>query len=146
VRGRYSWRQFEEDCKVLTKKIKRSKFQPKTIVALARGGLTLGVKLSHSLHTPLMIVSAKTYNGEKQSLNTVLLNSSYTVPLQSPILILDEIADSGKTLAVVMDHFKSLGVIVKTATILYKKHSVTKPDYYIKEVENEKWIEFPWEA
>ncbi|MCK4844739.1 MAG: phosphoribosyltransferase, partial [Candidatus Heimdallarchaeota archaeon] len=32
----------------------------------------------------------------------------------------------------------------KSATLYYKKHSIIKPDYYIKETEN--WVVYPWEA
>ncbi len=142
---RYLWQEFEDDCDILFRRIRRT-YKPSTIIALARGGLCLGVKLSHKIKKPLMIVSCKTYNDQKQTTNTVLLNSSYTVPLQSPVLILDEIADSGKTLRIVKEHFESLGVEVKVATLLYKPHSIVKPDWYVKEVKNDDWIEFPWEA
>lgn len=142
---KYSWKQFDKDVETLTRKIKRSQYKPATLIALARGGLCLGTKLSHSLKQPLMIVSAKTYNDSKQQVNTVLLNSSYTVPLKSPILICDEIADTGKTLRIIVDHFKLLGVDIKTATLLYKERSIVKPDFYAKETPNDTWIVFPWE-
>ena len=141
----YSWKQFDKDVKNLVRRIKYAKYRPKTIVALARGGLTLGVKLSHWLQTPLMIVSCKSYNEQDKQTNTVLLNSSYTVPLRSPILLIDEIADTGHTLKVVKDHFESLGVEVKTATLSYKKHSIIRPDWYMKQIKNETWIVYPWE-
>lgn len=145
MESNYTWSQFDEDCEELLRRIKNKKFKPSTIVALARGGLCLGVKLSHALGKPLMIVSAKTYGENKRSLQTVLLNSSYTVPLKSPVLILDEIADSGKTLKIVVDHFSTLGVDIKTATLLYKPHSIVRPDFYCKVAENKQWITFPWE-
>jgi hypoxanthine phosphoribosyltransferase len=142
---KYNWKQFDRDTNKLVKKIKKDKFRPKTIIALARGGLILGVKLSHKLDCPLMIVSCKTYSEAKKSLDTVLLNTSYTVPLQSPVLICDEMVDSGKTLKVIVDHFKSLSINIRTATLLYKPHSIIKPDYYIEEVNNKCWVNFCWE-
>jgi len=143
---KYSWEDLESDYQILVRKIRRSKFNPATIIGMARGGLTISVKLSHRLHKPLMIVSCKTYDNNSKSMNTALLNSSYTVPLQSPVLIVDEIADSGKTLNIVAEHFKSLGVDVRTATLLYKKHSITKPNYYVREVGDDSWTIFPWEV
>lgn len=143
---KYTWKQFDVDCKNLVRRIKYAKYEPKTIVALARGGLPLGVKLSHLMGRYMMIVSAKTYNSKNQQDNTVLLNSSYTVPLQSPTLIVDEIVDNGKTLKIVKRHFQALGIQVKTATLLYKEHSVVKPDWYMKKVPNDCWVEFPWEV
>jgi hypoxanthine phosphoribosyltransferase len=143
---KYSWVDFETDFLKLLKKIKRHKYSPETIVCLARGGLVIGLKLSHKLKKPLMIVSCKTYTQEGQQSSTTLLNSSYTVPLKSPVLIVDEISDSGRTLKLVKEHFESLGVEVKTATLLYKKHSIIKPDYYAREVDNESWMVFIWET
>lgn len=142
---KYNWSQFDKDTDTLVRKIKRSQYKPATLIALARGGLCLGTKLSHKLKQPLMIVSAKTYSDDKHQVNTVLLNSSYTVPLKSPILICDEIADSGKTLRIVMDHFKLLGVDVKTATLLYKERSIVKPDFYAHQTPNDEWVIFAWE-
>lgn len=142
---KYSWQDLEADYQILVRKIRRSKFIPNTIIGMARGGLTISVKISHRFHKPLMIVSCKTYNDKAESLNTALLNTSYTVPLQSPVLIVDEIADSGKTLKIVKEHFESLGIVVKTSTLVYKKHSIIKPDYYVREVGNDEWIIFPWE-
>jgi len=141
----YSWKQFDKDCDSLVRKIKRSGYNPKTIVALARGGLCLGVRLSHRLKKPLLIISTKAYGENKTAMNTVILNSSYTVPLQSPVLICDEISDSGLTLGVLVEHFKNLAVELKTCTLLYKPRTRVKPDYFCNEVSNDSWIDFVWE-
>lgn len=142
----YTWSQFDVDCDSLVKQIRKTRFRPNTIISLARGGLCLGVKISHKLHKPLMIVSAKTYSDTKETMSTAVLNTSYTQPLISPALILDEISDSGRTLKIVMDHFITSGIDVKVATLIYKRHSKIKPDFYISEVDNNCWINFPWET
>jgi len=129
----------------LSRKIKRSKFKPKTLVALARGGLLIGLWLSHKLNVPLMILSVKSYDDLGNQGSTVLMNTSYTVPLQSPILIIDEVCDKGLTLNVVKNHFESIGVGVKTATLLYKPHSIIKPNWSVEQVNNETWVTFFWE-
>jgi hypoxanthine phosphoribosyltransferase len=142
----YTWKQFDNDIKNLVRRIKYANYQPATIVALARGGLCLGVKLSHALGAPLMIVSCKSYTEQKKQASMVLLNSSYTVPLKSPVLLIDEVADSGRTLQVVKDHFESLGVEIKIATLSYKRHSVVKPDWFMKQIKNDTWMVYPWET
>jgi hypoxanthine phosphoribosyltransferase len=142
---KYSWKQFDNDCDSLVRKIKRSKYNPKTIVALARGGLCLGVRLSHRLKKPLLIISTKAYAENKKAMKTVILNSSYTVPLQSPILICDEISDTGITLDILKEHFETLAVEIKTCTLLYKPRTKVKPDYFCKEVANDSWVTFCWE-
>ena len=32
---------------------------------------------------------------------------------------------------------------IRTATLYYKKHSILKPDYYIRETKD--WVVYPWE-
>ena len=142
---KYTYNRLNKDMKNLVRRIRYAKFHPKTIVALARGGLIPGVWLSHKLKAPLMIVSVKSYNDNREQENTVLLNSSYTVPIQSPILLVDEIADKGITLQTVKRHFESIGIEVRTATLLYKDHSILKPDWVMNKVPKSKWITFFWE-
>ena len=141
----YTWQQFDNDVTRLVRKLQRSKYKPGTIVGMARGGLPLAVVLSHRLHCPLLIVSAKTYADNKKQMDTVILNSSFTVPLKSPVLIVDEVADSGKTLQVLMSHFESCGVELKTLTLHYKPRSAVKPNFYADIKANEEWICYPWE-
>jgi len=142
---KYSWKQFDKDCDSLVRKIKRSKYKVQTVVSLARGGLCLGVRLSHRLKKPLLIISTKAYGDNKKAMKTVILNSSYTAPLQSPILICDEISDTGTTLDILKEHFETLAVELKTCTLLYKARTKVKPDFYCREVPNDSWISFIWE-
>lgn len=141
----YTYSMLNKDIKNLVRRIKYAKFEPKTVVALARGGLIPGVWLSHKLKAPLMVVSVKSYNDNREQENTVLLNSSYTVPLQSPILLIDEICDKGITLNTVKRHFESIGIVVRTVTLLYKEHSIIKPDWVMQKVNNDNWVNFFWE-
>ena len=129
----YEFENVKKGVEQLAKSIKKSRFKPKTLVALARGGLLIGLWLSHKLKIPLMIISMKSYDAKKNRSNTILLSTSHTVPLQSPVLIVDEICDSGLTLQTIKNHFEAIGVIVKTATLLYKPHAVTTPDWFVKQ-------------
>jgi len=139
---KYTWQEFDKDVILLIRRIKYSKFQPETLVCLATGGCPLGTKLHNRLEKPLTIISVKSYEDTKQG--AILLNSSYTVPLRSPVLLLDDVADSGKTIQLVKSHLELGGVEVRTATLFYKEHSVIKPDWYIHKI-SEEWLIFPWE-
>ena len=72
-----------------------------------------------------------------------------TQPLSAPVkgkkvLILDDVADTGKTLKLVKEHLFSKGAEkVKIATIYYKPWSIVMPDYYEKKTK--RWVVFPWE-
>ena len=84
-----------------------------------RGGLPIAVTLSHRLGIPLI----KDY-WETEKLDSVLL--------------VDDIADTGKTLE------SLIGPKFITYTIYYHKQSTVKPDYYCFEKKDD-WVVFPWE-
>jgi len=60
------------------------------------------------------------------------------------VLIVDEVADTGKSLKLVKEHIIKEGATeVKIVTVYHKPWSVIVPDYYGKETS--RWIVFPWE-
>ena len=61
-------------------------------------------------------------------------------------MLIDEICDKGITLQTVKRHFEAIGIEVKTATLLYKEHSVIKPDWVMQKVKTDTWITFFWET
>ena len=138
----YTWKNFDTDVYNLVRRIKYAKFKPKTIVGLARGGAIVGVKLSHLLHIPLLIMSVRSYSKGVQQ-NTMLINSTFTVPLQSPALVVDDVTDSGHTLSVIVSHLAGVGIETKTATLFHKEMSIFKPDWYLHK--DNRWIVYPWE-
>ena len=114
----YTWEQFDSDIRQIIRIIrfmqesKGRKFDG--VWGPPRGGLISAVMLSHALDIPLLI---------KPTSNT---------------LIVDDIADTGKTL----DQYKGKNFIV---TSFYHKQSIVIPDIWIREKKNE-WIVFPWEC
>ncbi len=109
----YDWADFETDVGKLTSELKRKKFDG--IWGPARGGLPLAVCLSHSLNLPFL---------EK--------------PRNKKTLIVDDIADSGKTL----EPFFKKGHTI--ATIFYHRESRFEPHIWLREKKGQ-WIVFPWE-
>jgi len=85
------------------------------VYGIPRGGLVVAVYVSHLLDKPLVLAPTRS------------------------TLIIDDIADSGKTLL----GYQMQGY--KTATIYYHKKSLTKPDIYIYDTKGE-FIKFPWET
>ena len=91
-----------------------------------RGGLPIAVTLSHRLGIPLITKETDIYTkyGNEKS-----------------ILIVDDIADTGKTL----DSIKPLmGPNDLVYTIYYHQQSTFKPNYTVFE-KKEEWVVFPWE-
>ena len=60
------------------------------------------------------------------------------------VLVVDDVADSGKSLKLVKEHLAEQGASdVKICAIYYKPWSILLPDYYARKTEA--WIIFPWE-
>tara|TARA_R100000664_G_C2754518_1_gene142158 strand:- start:1097 stop:1519 length:423 start_codon:yes stop_codon:yes gene_type:complete len=92
------------------------------VYGLPRGGLPIAVSLSHQLNLPLLM----NYDDRK-------------VVTDKQILIVDDIADTGKTL----NHYKDeeRNIIV---TLHFHEQSIVRPDFYCEE-KGDKWIVYPWE-
>lgn len=138
---KYTQEQFDNDCKIIVKKLKKIRFG--TIVAIARGGLWLGVRLSNVLSVPLTIVSFRSYKAKKQ-MSSGMFSVSLLTPIKDPVLLVDDIADSGVTLYTVKEWLK--GHKVTTVTLFYKPRSVITPDMFVRKVDNNTWVVFPWEV
>jgi len=69
------------------------------IIGINRGGLALGIELSHSLQLPHGVVSAQSYtdDGEQEALtwHGALVDN---VPECSKVLLVDDIVDTGRTM------------------------------------------------
>lgn len=114
------------------------------IVAISRGGLTFGHLMSDLLRIPISTICIQSYS-DIQTQGEVKI----TAPLQTQIagrkvLLVDDVADSGKTLLRATEYLRMFGPkSVKTLTMFYKPSSIYKPDFYAEETM--KWILFPYE-
>lgn len=114
------------------------------IVAISRGGLTLGHLLADLLRIPISTITIQSYTDIKTQGEIKI-----TAELQTPIagknvLLVDDVADSGKTLVRAIEYLKTFNPNeVKTLTMFYKPRSVYRPDFYARETSD--WILFPYE-
>ena len=121
-----SWQEIEVLVDTLSRKIQERLFYTDdmytSIHGLARGGLTPAVMISHKLNIP--------YTATPQLEDHALFNNE--------CLIIDDIADSGKTLKGWDDY--------PTAVLHYKSHtSCCEPTIYAVEQTTDDWIVYPWE-
>ena len=139
----YPYEQFVNDVKALVKLTEA--YQPDTLIAIARGGLTLGHAYAVATdNRRLMTVNSILYEGDRRSQSCEIFN----VPeLQhaKKVLLLDDIVDSGQTILEVLEHLQASfpDVTFKIASIYYKKGALIQPDFAIHEAND--WIEFFWE-
>ena len=60
------------------------------------------------------------------------------------ILVVDDVADSGRTLALVLKLLRGFGAEVRSAVLYTKPRTVVQPDFSWRTTD--KWIVFPWSA
>ena len=140
------WNQIFNMLLRLADAIKHNKFKPDVIVGVARGGWPPARVLSDLLdNCNLANVRVEFYWGIAKTNKKPVLTQPVSINvLNKKVLIVDEIADTGKSLRLVKKHVVEQGASeVKIATIYYKPWSVIKPDYYVKETIS--WVVFPWE-
>lgn len=91
------------------------------VYGIARGGLIPAIMISYRLGVPL---------------------------LQAPCrgcIIVDDIADTGRSLShYILNRTNDVKYFI--ATIYYSHQSIVRPDYYMREKEDNKWVVFPWET
>jgi len=141
-----TWNQIYDMLLNLAEKIRRDKFKPDLIVGISRGGWPPARVLSDLMDNPnLANVRAEFYLGVAETKGEpVLTQPVSTSATGKKVLIVDEVADTGKSLKLVKEHIIEDGAVkVKVATVYYKPWSIVKPDYYEKETS--RWIVFPWE-
>lgn len=115
------------------------------IVAISRGGLTFGHILTDFLQVPIWTIAIQSYT-DIQTQGEIKINGKLQTSIEGKhILLVDDVADSGKTLERAVEYIQEGNPAkVTTMTMFYKPHSVFLPDYFAKKTN--KWILFPYEV
>jgi len=141
-----TWIEIVKKTLQLCKKIKESGFSPDVLVSVLRGGATVSAILSDCLGIK-NVTSVRTvlYTEVGKPDEEVKIIQPLVIDVKDKnVLVIDDVADTGKTLKVVVEHIKEKGAKeVRVATIHLKPWSIYTPDYYIEETD--KWIVYPWE-
>lgn len=151
-----TWEGFGEASRELTRSIVESGWIPDLIIAVARGGLLPAGAISYAMGVKAIgTMNVVFYTGvgetlEKPELLPPLMDVSAVDGKR--VLVVDDVADSGKTLKMVMkllaEHGLSLDgdgavqVDARCAVIYQKPRSVLTPNYVWRVTD--KWINFPW--
>jgi len=141
-----TWEQIYELLLNLAYHIRKTRFKPDIIVGVSRGGWLPARIMSDLLENPeLANVKAEFYLSVAETKGEPVITQPVSVSVKGKkVLIVDDVADTGKSLALVREHLKEQGAIeVKIATIYYKPWSIVAPDWFEKKTSH--WIIFPWE-
>lgn len=139
----YPYEEFKNDTNVLISKVKS--FEAEAILAIARGGLTL----SHAMAEGLEIREVQSIRTELYDKtckrDAITIFDSCEFKSVKRVLVVDDIADSGETLEVIMKHLeeKYSEIEFKSCTLFYKTTSIYEPHFWVNEAND--WIDFFWE-
>jgi len=141
-----TWNKIYDSLLNQSQKIQKQTEKIDLILGISKGGLIPARILADFLQvSEIITIQAKFYTGIAQTHDEPIIIQPLTVNLSGKkILIVDDIADTGKSLKIVIEHLESLGITeIKTATLYLNNRSVIKPDFY--EEITDKWVVFPWE-
>ena len=146
-----SWDEYHMLIERLALKIAHSGWEFDQILCLARGGMRPGDVLSRVFDKPLAIMSTSSYRAEAGTIQGRLDLAKYiTMPkgeLAGRVLLVDDLSDSGVTLAAVVDRLRGMPSIseLRSAVIWTKGVSTYTPDYYVELLPTSPWIHQPFE-
>ena len=139
-----SWKELETDCFALYKKIKKYKFD--RILCVSRGGLVWARMFSDLLgNLPISHLTAVSYTGIHKQKNVEITELPEHKKLNNQtLLVVDEIADHGKTFAKVKEYLRTLKIKkYYTLAPIIRTYIKPRPDFYLKIIDD--WIIYPYE-
>ena len=143
-----TWDGFGVAARELASAIAADGFRPDAIVAIARGGLTLAGALGYSLNVKMLgSLNVEFYTGVEQRLEApVVLPPTLDQDslVGKNILLVDDVADSGRTISLVKQLLLAGGGEVRTVVLYRKPGSVHTPTYSWRSTD--RWILFPWSS
>lgn len=140
----YSYKEFTKDVDTLSKQIK-AEFMPDAILAIARGGMTLGHFLAEALEMRDLYALNSIHYEETHKLDTINVFNIPDLSKKSKILLVDDIIDSGETMIeikrILQEKFPH--ITQQVATIYYKNSALLLPEFSTRHADD--WIEFFWD-
>jgi xanthine phosphoribosyltransferase len=140
----YSYEDCVADTKILAGKIKL--YKPDAMIAIARGGLTLGHMLSEAMQTREIYSLNSIHYDETKKLDTFEIFNIPDLTRLHKVVLVDDIVDSGESMVEILRILREKypHCEFKIATIFYKPTALIQPNFSVKEAKA--WIEFFWEV
>jgi len=143
-----TWSTYGDASRELGQQLARSGFAPDIVLGIARGGLVLAASLAYGAGCKnLFSVNVEFYTGEGTTLEAPvmlppLLDSAELDDAR--VLVVDDVADSGKTLELVLDFCRGHVAEARSAVLYQKPTSLLDADFVWRHTE--RWIDFPWSS
>jgi hypothetical protein len=146
-----SWDEYHQLIERLALAVHRSGWAFDQILCLARGGMRPGDMLSRIFNKPLAIMATSSYRADAGTIQGRLDLAKYiTLPkgeLAGRVLLVDDLSDSGVTLAAVVERLRGMPAIreLRSAVLWVKAVSTYTPDYFVETLPTSPWIHQPFE-
>ncbi|MCT9818694.1 phosphoribosyltransferase [Microbacterium sp. W1N] len=143
-----TWDGFGEATRELSRAVLADGFAPDVVVAIARGGLLPAGAIAYGLGVKSCgALNVEFYTGigtvlEAPALLPPDLDLGYLPGKR--VLLVDDVADSGRTLALAVTMLREAGADVRSVCIYTKPGTIATPDYSWRATGQ--WIDFPWSA
>lgn len=143
-----TWEGYGVAVRALAQRVADSGFVPDVVLGIARGGLIPAGSLAYALDCKnLFTMNVEFYTGVGRTLPAPQLLPPF-LDLEElrdvSVLVVDDVADSGRTLELVVNACRDHAAEVHSAVIYEKPRSLIAPDYAWKLTDL--WIHFPWSS
>jgi hypoxanthine phosphoribosyltransferase len=143
-----SWDDLGAGARELARSVDEDGYRPDMVLAIARGGMLVAAALGYALgvkNTFTMNVEFYTGIDERLEVPMILPPVPDLVDFtETRVLIADDVADTGATLALVKEFCEGKVAEVRCAVLYEKPWSSVRCEYVWRRTE--RWITFPWSA
>jgi hypoxanthine phosphoribosyltransferase len=143
-----SWADLGTGTRELAERMYADGYRPDMVLAIARGGLLVAGALGYALGVKnTFTMNVEFYTGIDQRLDLPMILPP--IPdlvdfAETRVLIADDVADTGATLALVQEFCSGKVAEVRCAVLYEKSRSSVRCDYVWRRTD--RWIDFPWSA
>ena len=145
---RMAWDELGAGARSLAEQVAAGGYRPDIVMGIARGGLLVAGAVAYALglkNTFTMNVEFYTGVDERLELPRILPPVPDLVDLgEASVLIADDVADTGQTIALVKDFLADKVAEVRVAVLYEKPRSEVRCEYVWRRTD--RWIVFPWSA
>jgi hypoxanthine phosphoribosyltransferase len=143
-----SWHDLGAGSRELAEQVYRDGYHPDIVLAIARGGLLVAGAVSYALDVKnTFTMNVEFYTGIDERLDMPMLLPPVPDLVdwhEARVLIADDVADTGATLALVKDFCEGKVAEVRCAVLYEKPRSTVRCEYVWSRTD--RWIDFPWSA